>query len=80
MGKSSSVKVLTALLTHDYKKASGLTHFLKGSYTDGKATPLSAQESFRLSSFAYANCMICLEEERADYMAGETVEVHLLPE
>ncbi|MBI3883527.1 MAG: molybdopterin molybdenumtransferase MoeA, partial [Sphingobacteriales bacterium] len=40
---------------------------------------LPAQESFRLSSFTNANCLIVLEEDRSDYKEGDTVEIHLLP-
>jgi molybdopterin molybdotransferase len=40
---------------------------------------LDAQESYRLSSYAKANCLIKLEEERTEYKQGEIVEVHLLP-
>lgn len=77
--KPNSLKVIPAILTTNYSKPPGLTHFLKGHFENGKATPLGAQESFRLSSFAQANCLICLEENRADASAGETVEVYLLP-
>ena len=63
-----------------FKKAAGLTHFLKGLY-DGKAvTPLSAQESYRLSSFANANCLIKINEETTMCEKGELVEIHLLPQ
>lgn len=71
-------KEITAVLTSSYQKAAGLTHFLKGSYHDGHATPLSAQESFRLSSFAEANCLICLEENQETFNAGDTVTILLL--
>jgi molybdopterin molybdotransferase len=77
--KKSSLVKTSAALAKNYSKQKGLTHFLKGHYENGAATPLGAQESFRLSSFAQANCLICLEEERADYVVGETVEVILLP-
>jgi molybdopterin molybdotransferase len=77
-GRDNRVKKSTAVLTDAYKKPKGLTCFLKGSEKDGRATPLGAQESFRLSSFAQANCLIELEEDRENYEAGETVTIHLL--
>jgi len=77
--QETSVKEIKAELTHNYKKPSGLTHFLKGHYDNGKATPLNAQESFRLSSFAQANCLICLNEDQEEFAAGETIDVLLLP-
>ena len=70
---------IKAKLTHPYTKPSGLTHFLKASYQDGMVTPLAAQESFRLHSFAQANALVILKEEQTEVQAGEMVDVHLLP-
>lgn len=77
--KQSSVIKQSATMAKNYPKNSGLTHFLKGVFNDGIATPLSAQESFQLNSFAQADCLICLEEAHGDYIAGEPVTVYLLP-
>lgn len=79
MQKELSIISTVATTTHDYIKPVGLTHFLKAFYTEGKATPLHAQESFRLHSFAQANCFIVLPENSTGCKAGDTVEVHLLP-
>ncbi|WP_421940498.1 molybdopterin-binding protein [Pedobacter sp.] len=78
--KENSVREITATLTHRYEKTAGLTHFLKGVYTDAKVTPLHAQESFRLSSFAQANCLICLDETQQEFAVGEKVNILLLPQ
>lgn len=68
-----------AILQTDMRKPAGITHFLKA-YFDGKTVKdLKAQESFRLSSFAKANCLIKLDEDRTEYKAGEEVEIHILP-
>jgi molybdopterin molybdotransferase len=77
--KPECIEELKATLSHDYPKAPGLTHFLKARYENGKVTPLHAQESFRLHSFAQADCFIVLDEEHGDYTAGDQVKVHLLP-
>ena len=79
MGLHSSLAEITASVTHDYPKPAGLTHFLKAFYSNGKVTPLHAQESFRLHSFAQANCFIILPEESIGCIAGAIVTVHLLP-
>ena len=79
MGLHSSLVEITASVTHDYPKPAGLTHFLKAFYSNGKVTPLHAQESFRLHSFAQANCFIILPEESIGCTAGAIVTVHLLP-
>lgn len=63
----------------DYIKPAGLTHFLKGKYAGPSASPLSAQESFRLSSFALANCLIEIPEATTEIKECETVSVYLLP-
>ena len=70
---------MNAILEAVMKKPAGLTQFLKA-YFDGKTVKdLKAQESFRLSSFAKANCLIKLDEDRTEYEAGEEVEIHILP-
>jgi len=79
-GKENSVKELTAELGSACSKTAGLTHFLKGIYKDGKASPLHAQESYRLSSFAQANCLICLPEDGIEFKAGESVNILRLPD
>ncbi|MGA9650239.1 gephyrin-like molybdotransferase Glp [Pedobacter sp.] len=77
--KEHNLIEINAELTHSYKKPAGLTHFLKGQYSNGKATPLNAQESYRLSSFAVANCLICLNQEQEDFEIGENVNILLIP-
>ena len=77
--KKHSLRQLKAALTQPVTKPQGLTHFLKGLHENGEVAPLGAQESYRLSSFAQANCLICLEEDRGDLLAGEKVEIYLLP-
>lgn len=77
--KENRVKEIEAVLTSNCKKPLGLTHFLKGYFADGNVTPLNAQESFRLSSFAQANCLICLPEDEQEFLKGNKVSVLLLP-
>jgi len=77
--KENTVIEIQATLNAPYRKPAGLTHFLKGHYQNGKVEPLSAQESFRLSSFALANCLICLPEEIEDFNIGDTLNILLLP-
>ncbi len=79
MGLPSQLKEIKAKATHDYHKNPGLTHFLKAFYNNGNVTPLHAQESFRLHSFAQANCLIVLPEESLGCKVDDEVTVHLLP-
>lgn len=79
MGLPHGIQEMHATITHNYPKATGLTHFLKAFYSNGKVTPLHAQESFRLHSFAQANCFIVLPEESSGCKADDRVTIHLLP-
>jgi molybdopterin molybdotransferase len=79
---SSRKKIMHTIrvpLSKPFQKNTGLTHFLKGIYNGKTAKPLDAQESYRLSSFAIANCLIQVDEEITSLKEGELVDVHLLP-
>ncbi len=66
-------------LSSAYKKSAGITHFLKGIF-DGQQVSLSGgQESYKLNSFARANCLVVIPEAVMEVKAGENVEIHLLP-
>jgi molybdopterin molybdotransferase len=75
----SPVTVRQAYLANDFKKSPGLTQFLKGLLENDRVTALTAQESYRLSSYATANCLIRMEENNTEYLKGSVVEVHILP-
>jgi molybdopterin molybdotransferase len=72
-------ELLTARLKDDFKKVKGLTQFLKAYFADGEVEILEAQESYRLRSFATANCLVALDENRLTYDKGEMVSIRLLP-
>ena len=74
-----SLQSIQAPLSKPFRKTAQLTHFLKGFYNGKTVTVLDAQESYRLSSFAKANCLIKINEEIMECKEGEIVEVHLLP-
>ncbi len=65
-------------LSQSYHKTTQLTHFLKGRYDGQTAAPLGAQESYRMRSFASANCLIEIEEKAERVEQGELVTIHLL--
>jgi molybdopterin molybdotransferase len=77
-GKKDLIRI-QAPLSRAQKKSSEITQFLKGFFDGVTAHDLKAQESFRLSSFAKANCIIKLEEGKTEFAEGELVEIHLLP-
>lgn len=78
-GQEEKLRCLKAPLSSSYTKTNQLTHFLKGIYKGGKVDILAGQESFRLRSFAEANCLVVLGEEMKSYERDELVEIHLIP-
>lgn len=73
---------LTALqlpLVEAVKKKAGLTFFLRGKLSEHGVQIPSGQESYKMTAFAEADCIISLEENREAYQAGEFVKVYLLP-
>lgn len=77
--QAPGIKVIRAPLAQAYMKAAGLTHFLKAFYDGEKVTVLQAQESYRLVSFARANCLVKIDEEVTTCDKNASVEIHLLP-
>jgi len=77
--RNLSLPTVETTFSKSYRKDPGLTHFLKGYYDGNSATPLDAQESYRMRSFAVANCLIELEEESTYCADGSIVRIHLLP-
>jgi molybdopterin molybdotransferase len=66
-------------LSSSYKKPAGITHFLKGIF-DGQQVQLpQGQESYKLNSFAKANCLVVIPESVTEVSSGENVEIHVLP-
>ena len=74
-GRERSIKTSAA---YGYTKKPGLTHFLKAHYNGHSATPLHAQESYRLQSYAQANCLMVLDETSTGCTAGDEIVIHLL--
>ncbi len=80
-GRQTGLQVFKAPLEEPFSKPRGLTQFLKAiyNYNDQSVRVLVAQESYRLSSFAQANCLVQVDAETMHCPAGAPVEVHLLP-
>ncbi|HET6723751.1 MAG TPA: gephyrin-like molybdotransferase Glp [Chitinophagaceae bacterium] len=74
------LQMIKVPLATTFQKNTGLTHFLKGFYNGKIAAPLDAQESYRLSSFAKANCLIQIDEDVTSLNEGDLVDVYLLPQ
>jgi molybdopterin molybdotransferase len=79
MAKSSPrIQKINAVLNQTYSKKKGLTHFLKGKYADGKLVLLDGQESYKLQSYAEANCLIEIPENLDCVEENQVVTIHLL--
>lgn len=77
--RSLQLKTVQTVLAKDCKKAPGLTHFQKAYYDGQTVLPLTAQESYKLNSFATANCLLHLDGEKEEYETNDPVTIHLLP-
>jgi molybdopterin molybdotransferase len=62
----------------DYVKKPGLTHFLKGITKGDTVEILEGQESYMLSSFALANCLVKLSSTSTGVKAKDKVTVQLI--
>jgi molybdopterin molybdotransferase len=65
-------------LENTFTKTTGLTHFLKGYFNNEKVKHLTAQESYRLSSFALANCLIEVPADIDTVNSGDPVTVYVI--
>ncbi len=78
-GRPLTLQTKQVRLLESYVKPAGLTHFLKAKFADDTVRALNAQESFRLASFATANCLLVAEETITNLPADSIVEIHILP-
>lgn len=76
--KRQLLKKVKIPLANEYKKKSGLTYFLKGKMNEENVTILDNQESYKMNSFALADCIIELEEDKEQFMKGELVDVLMI--
>lgn len=70
----TDAKSLHGKITANYYKKPGLTHFLKGFAQNGTVSILPDQESYKITSFAEANCLIVIPEETTSITEGDLVE------
>ena len=70
--------VLNAPLSASFRKSIPFTQFLKGYYDGTSVTPLTSQESYKMNSFARANCLIVLDELDVECKAGDLKEIHMI--
>lgn len=80
MHSPKSIESKQVPLEHDHQKPAGLTHFLKGLYNGQTVSLKTGQESYKLSSFASANCFAVFPEGETIFSKGQLIDIHLLPQ
>ncbi|MEN9686761.1 MAG: hypothetical protein RLZZ28_2547 [Bacteroidota bacterium] len=79
MQQDLSLKKMKAAIAQDYTKPVGITHFLKAFYNGKEVCLQAGQESYKLSSYASANCLVVMPEDCSEITAGTMITIHLLP-
>lgn len=57
------------------KKNKEQTQFLKDFYSEGKVSVLGAQESDKMNSAVFSNCLLEFPENKSEISVGETVKI-----
>lgn len=76
--QKSHLKSVSLPLENDYHKTQGLTFFLKGKTSKNGVEILDSQLSYMLNSFAVADCLVTLEEDKTEYKKGDVVDVLMI--
>lgn len=76
--KKEYFKKVKLPLANDFTKKPGFTFFLKGKATSNEVSILKSQESYLMNSFAMADCIIELEEEKEHFCKSELVNVRMI--
>jgi molybdopterin molybdotransferase len=71
-------KTMVLPLAEDFNKKAGLTFFLKGKMGNNNVTVLNNQESYKLNSFAVADCLITFDEDKENFKKGDLVNVRMI--
>lgn len=74
----TELKQIQLPVLNDYEKKAGLTHFLKAQINEQGAELLSHQESYKMNSFAIADVLIEVEEDKTIIQKNDLVKVYLL--
>jgi len=80
MHAPKSIESKQVPLEHEHQKPAGLTHFLKAFYNGQTVSLQTGQESYKLSSFALANCLAVFPEGESVFNKGQLIDIHLLPQ
>ncbi len=76
--KQAYFKKLQLPLASEYRKKAGMTYFLRGRTGLLEVEILNDQESYKMNSFALADCIIELEAVKEFYKKGDLVHVSMI--
>lgn len=76
--KKNYFKKLILPLEEDFHKKPGLTFFLKGKTSDTNVSVLKNQESYKMDSYAVADCLVELDEDKEFFKKGDLVNVSMI--
>lgn len=79
MSKDCSLQNKQVPVVHDFVKTNGLKQFMKANFNGEHVIILSGQESYKLGSYAEANCLALLPEDCKSLKKGDLIEIHLIP-
>lgn len=77
-GNNLLLPVLNVPVNEGFLKKIRFTQFLKGYYNGNTVDVLAAQESFKMKSFARANCFVVMDEETEELKKGDIAEIHII--
>jgi molybdopterin molybdotransferase len=64
-------------VSQGFAKKIKFTQFLKGYYNGTTVDVLASQESYKMNSFAKANCLVVMPEDVEELKQGDIAEIHL---
>lgn len=76
--KKELLRKIKMPLAIEYTKKAGPTYFLKGKMNEENVVILDNQESYKMNSFALADCIIELEEGKEQFRKGDMVDVLMI--
>lgn len=79
MSKNLALEKRLVPIGHDFTKSTVLKQFMKAYFNSEHVMLQSGQESYKLVSYAGANCLAILPEDCRALSKGDLIEIHILP-
>lgn len=79
MSKDLALEKRLVPIGHDFTKSTVLKQFMKASFNGEHVMLQSGQESYKLVSYAGANCLAVLPEDCKALSKDDLIEIHIIP-